>query len=413
MKICVIGLGYIGLPTACLLAVNGHQVIGVSRNSKIVDEINKGQTRIKENGIEKLLTSALQKGLTATTNATGADCFLLCISVDLDEKNKRCDYTNLIQAAESVASHLKPKNVVILESTVTPGTTKNILVPLLEKNGLKANKDFFVVYCPERAIPGNLIQELVNNNRIIGASSGQGKTLAKGIYSSFVKGQIVFTDETTAETVKLMENTYRDVNIALSNELANLCEKIGVDVWEAIKLANMHPRVDLHRPGPGVGGYCIQKDPWFLHQIDSAQAKLIETARSINDGRPSYVVEKLKGFVRPNSTISVFGVAFKGNVDDVRESPATEIIELLLLNGYKAKAYDPYVTDYKFELFSLEEATKDSDCILVVADHSEFKGLDPKGIVNMKSRKIFDTRNIIDEEVWLESGFDVKLLGAS
>jgi len=412
MKISVLGLGYIGLPTALLFASAGHEVIGIDINEKKAKLLNEGKLPFQEPGLDELFEKA-KSNFRASTKVEESDVFLIAVPTPLDEHTKSADLKYVKSAAEMIYPHLQRDNLVILESTVPPKTTERLLIPLLEKSGLKAGEDFHVVHCPERAIPGRTIHEMVHNDRIIGGITRESAELAKELYSSFVKGNIYITDLTTAEFVKLIENTYRDVNIALVNELAQIAEEYGINIWEAIELANKHPRVNLHKPGPGVGGHCIAIDPWFVIQ-NSSNGRMISLARYVNDTMPNYVLRKIRKMLMDIDypTITVFGVAYKGNVDDARETPALRFIRLAENDGFKIKVYDPFVKEFEYPILSLEEAVKDSDCIVVITDHEVFKFLDPKEIGKlMRNKCMFDARNILDHEKWKEAGFEIRVLG--
>jgi len=425
-KICVVGLGYIGLPTALLFAVSGYEVVGVDIKRSITEKVNRKVMPFDEKGLQELLIKAIDSHrFRASTTPEKADVFIIAVPTPFDKKNRMADLGYVIEATKSIASLLEKGNLVIIESTVPPGVCEKCIIPILEENcntgkvGLKAKEDFFVAHCPERAIPGNTLYEMMNNDRIIGGIDEKSSELARELYESFVTGNIYVTSIRTAEMVKLMENTYRDINIALANEFAQIAEEAGIDVWEAIELANKHPRVNILKPGPGVGGHCIAVDPWFLTE-DSTKSRIISLAREINDGMPVYVLHILKDMLnklkKENLTITttIFGVTYKGNVSDTRETPALKFIRLAEKEGYKVKIYDPHVKDGDFEypILPLEDAVQDSDCIVVIADHSEFKSLSPDEIGKlMRTRKIFDTRNCLDREKWKEAGFEVKILG--
>jgi len=414
-KICVIGLGYIGLPIACLFAKNGYNVVGVEINKKIIDSIKNKKFNSPETGLNKLVEEAVNSERFITSNTPEkADAFIICVPTPLNEKATVCDLSYVKSAAISIVSVLERENIVILESTVPPGTLKNVVVPILEQFGLKAEKDLYVAICPERAFPSSLLKELVENDRIIGGINRKSSEMAKELYSSFVKGKIYLTDSTTAETVKLIENTYRDINIALANELAIISEKLGINVWEAIELANKHPRVNVHSPGPGVGGHCIPKDPWFIFESVPNGSRIIKTAREINDFMPEFTVKLIKKYVNhlQNPKIALLGVSYKANINDIRDSPSTKIIKLLIESGYTVNAHDPYVKDYEFELYNLEDAIKDADCIAVCVDHEEYKNINPKNIANLVRNKIIiDTKNCMNRNLWESYGFNFVLLG--
>jgi len=396
IRISVLGLGYIGLPTALLFASAGHKVVGVNIDKRKVELLNSGKLPFQEPGLEELFEKA-RDNFRASNEVEESDIFLIAVSTPLDLQTKAANLKYVKSAAEMIRPHLRKGNLVILESTVPPRTTERLLIPILEKSGLKAGTDFHLIHCPERAIPGKTIQEMVHNDRSIGGIIPESAELAKKLYSSFVKGNIYLTDATTAEFVKLTENTYRDVNIALVNELALTAEEYGINVWEAIELANKHPRVNLHKPGPGVGGHCIAIDPWFVIQ-NSSNGRMISFARYVNDTMPNYVLRKVREMLK--------------DVDDARETPALRFIRLAENEGLKIKIYDPFVKEFEYPVLSLEEAVKDSDCIVVITDHEAFKFLDPEKIGHlMRHRLVFDGRNILDHERWKKAGFKVKVLG--
>ena len=301
--------------------------------------------------------------------------------------------------------------MVILESTVPPGTSEKIVIPSLGKNGSSV---FHYVFCPERAIPGKTIYEMVNNDRVIGGIDKESNDLATDLYSSFVKGTIFSTDAGTAEFVKLMENTYRDVNIALANEFAQIAEESGINCWNAINLANKHPRVNIHKPGPGVGGHCLAVDPWFLTE-NSKKSQMIALVRQINDLMPDHVMGLVNDLVKniKKPTITVLGLAYKSDVDDTRESPSFRFIKLAESQGYKIKIHEPYVINSKYEILGFDESVENSDCIVLITDHEVFKKMDVKQIAGkMRNKNIVDTRNILDHQKWKKQGFSVKLLGS-
>jgi len=412
MKICVLGLGYIGLPTACLFANANHEVIGIDINQETIEKLNHGELPFEEKGLEELFEKALPN-MRFKTEAEESDVFLIAVPTPLDKEMKMADLKYVRSAAEMIYPHLRKDNLVILESTVPPGTSEKLLIPILEKSGLKVGNDFYLAHCPERAIPGNTIYEMVHNDRIIGGIDGKSTALAKSLYSSFVEGNFYLTNTITAEFVKLMENTFRDINIALANEFAQIAEESRVNVWEAIELANKHPRVNILKPGPGVGGHCIAIDPWFLTE-NSTRCRIVSLAREINDGMPNHVLQIVKGMLKGvnSPVITVFGVAYKGSVDDTRETPALKFIKLAENEGYKVEVHDPHVKEFEYEILGLEEAVKDSDCIVLITDHPEFKEINPKEIsAVMRNKNIVDTRNMLDVERWKEAGFRVKVLG--
>jgi len=412
MKICVLGLGYIGLPTACLFANANHEVVGIDINQETIGKLNHEELPFEEKGLEELFEKALPN-MRFETEAEEADVFIITVPTPLDKEMKMAELKYVRSAGEMIYPHLRKDNLVILESTVPPGTGEKLLIPILEKSGLKVSKEFYLVHCPERAIPGNTIYEMVNNDRIIGGIDKKSTELAKSLYSCFVKGNFYLTNTITAEFVKLMENTFRDINIALANEFAQIAEECGINVWEAIELANRHPRVNILKPGPGVGGHCIAIDPWFLTE-NSTRCRIVSLAREINDGMPNHVLQIVKGMLKgvDDPVITILGVAYKGGVDDTRETPALKFIKLAENEGYKVKVHDPYVKEFEYEVLGLEESVRGSDCIVIITDHTEFKEINPEEIsVLMRTKSVVDTRNILNLERWKEVGFKVHVLG--
>jgi len=407
--ISVIGLGYIGLPSALLLANNGYNVKGVDINEKVVFRLNNGELPFEEPGVEELFKNA-GESFSASTEVESSDVYIIAVPTPLDKEMKIADLSAVKSATESVARALKEGQLVILESTVPPGTSKNFVMPILKRSGVET---FYYAHCPERAIPGKTIHEMIHNDRIIGGIDQKSAELAKEIYSSFVKGNLYLTDATTAEFVKLMENTYRDINIALANEFALIAEDIGIDVWEAIELANKHPRVNILKPGPGVGGHCIAVDPLFLVE-KSSNSRIVNLAREINDSMPVHVVKLAKEMLQgiENPTITLLGLAYKGNVDDTRESPTFKIKKIAESEGFNVKIYDPLVKDHPYNSPSLTEATRDSDCLILVTDHSVFKDINPESLP-VRNKNLIDTRNILPIGMWRKAGYVVKILGKS
>ncbi|AIJ06182.1 UDP-N-acetyl-D-mannosaminuronic acid dehydrogenase [Methanocaldococcus bathoardescens] len=411
-RICVIGLGYIGLPTASMLAIHGFDVIGVDINEKRVKEIKELNFKTTEKDLMTLVKGAINSGnLKVQTKPDKADVFIICVPTPCVENKgeKKCDLSYLNKAIENIKPYLENGNLIIIESTIPPGTTDEIY------KKLSKDKKIYLAHCPERVLPGNILKELVENDRVIGGVDEKSAEMAKEIYETFVTGKIYLTDAKTAEMVKLMENTYRDVNIALANEFAKICEEIGINVWEAIELANKHPRVNILKPGPGVGGHCISIDPWFIVE-KSKNAKLIKTARELNDSMPLFVVEKIKNIIKKdNGKVAIFGVTYKGNVDDTRESPAEKVVGKLIDEGFEVKCYDKYARDFIFPLCSLDEAVDGADIIVVLAEHDEYKNFNEEGIKNIalkvKNKLILDTKNIINRELWEKGGFKVYVLG--
>ncbi|WP_433744989.1 nucleotide sugar dehydrogenase [Falsibacillus pallidus] len=419
-NICVVGLGYIGLPTAVMFANHGYQVHGVDINEKAVSMIQNKQLHIEENGLQERLITAVDNGkFTASTTPVEADIYIIAVPSPINsDKTANLDYVRA--ATKSIVPFVKPGNLVILESTVPPRTVEDVMMPVLEETGLKFGEELFISHSPERVIPGRVFEELVNNDRIVGGIDEKSSQMTKELYETFVKGTIHITDATTAEMVKVIENTYRDVNIAFANELAKISDKVGVNAWEAIKLANYHPRVNIHLPGPGVGGHCIAVDPWFLVELQPDLAKMINLARTTNDSMPQYTAEKTKKILDEkqigHGRVAIFGLAFKSNIDDMRESPSVDVVKNLEKLGLDYTAYDPHIKENKLptQTQEMEEAVNHADIILILTDHNEFKTLDPKTVASkVRTKMIFDTKNCIDREVWEAAGFEVKVLGDS
>ena len=398
-KLSVIGLGYIGLPTAAMFANHGWQVDGVDVNQRAVDLINKGQIHIEEVGLGEMVEDAVENGnLRASTEVNEADCFIIAVPTPHNNDNT-ANLEYLVQATKSVLEKVQKGNVVIVESTIPPRTINDVVSPLFEEAGWLVGEDVFLAHCPERVLPGRILIELVENNRIVGGINDASTEKAIEVYATFVKGDLLRTSALSAEMSKLMENTYRDVNIALANELVKISEKLSIDALEVIALANKHPRVNLHLPGPGVGGHCLAVDPYFIIEKAPKESELIANARKINNSMPKFVVEQVGKRVKgKNSKVAVLGLTYKGNIDDVRESPAMEIIERLLAEGYALGIHDPHVgqEQVEFKLSSFEDAIEDAECILVLTDHNVFRSLDEELILKlMKKPLILDTRNCV------------------
>ena len=417
-KICVIGLGYIGLPTAGTLATRGVKVVGVDVNPLVITSLQNGQVHLYEPGLGELITEALDSGnLTVSGQPEPADAFEIAVPTPFFN-DKRADMTYVQSAAEAIVPHLRSGNLVLLESTSPPRTTVDLVVPILEKSGLKAGVDFYVAYSPERVLPGQILRELVENTRVVGGITPESAQAAHDFYAIFVTGEIVQTDATTAEMVKLMENTYRDVNIAIANEFSRLADRFGVDVWEAINLANRHPRVKILRPGPGVGGHCISVDPWFLVEAAPDLVNIIRAARQVNDSQPSFavkLVERALGDLA-GKRIAALGLAFKPDVDDLRESPAIEVVQLLLKAGAQVTIFEPYKLDFTIDgaqtAHSIEEAVAEADAIVLLVAHSSLNALDAVEVSKMTPARVaVDAVNGWRAALWQAAGFDIYRLG--
>lgn len=419
-NICVVGLGYIGLPTASMFATNGLKVQGVDVNPTVIATLREGRLHIEEPGLATIVKAAItSKNLIVDSKPQPADVFIIAVPTpchDIHGPSPKADMSYVTSAVESILPVLKKGNLVILESTSPPGTIRDLVIPLIKKTGLQIGKDVGVAYCPERVIPGQAVKELIGNDRVIGAGDSEWGEKAKRLYKSFVSGDIFLTDPTTAEMVKLVENTFRDVNIALANELSVLCEKLGISAWDVIQLANRHPRVNVHKPGPGVGGHCISVDPWFLVEKFPNDAAIIRMARKINDQRPQFVVNNIQRLMegKTHGKVALLGLAYKGNVDDSRESPAITVAQILQekFPQFTLAVYDPHVNSKEFPTSSIQETFKDADLAVVLTAHDEIKFLDPAEVGTlMRSRVVFDTHNLLKSERWLLAGFSVHTLG--
>lgn len=396
MKVCIIGQGYIGLPTAALFTRNHCEVVGVDINEEIVNNLNQGIVHIEEPGISEIIKNAVKNNVyCASLTPQKADAFIITVPTPYIIENYSCDLSYVINACKSILPYLEEGNTVIIESTIAPMSTDETIKPIFEKAGFTIGKDLYLAHCPERVLPGKILKELVHNDRIIGGITPECSKKASEVYGQFVEGNIMLTEAKTAELSKCMENTFRDVNIALANELAKICAEIGVNALDVIKMANKHPRVNLHFPGPGVGGHCLAIDPYFIYAKAPETAKIIKLARDTNNSMPDFVCENVKKIISKGK-IAIFGVSYKGNTGDDRESPAYEIIAKLKQDGFDISIHDPHIKNENY--VSFDEATEDADLILILCDHDEFKYLNYNLIAkNMKKAIIFDTKNIINE----------------
>lgn len=410
-KVCVVGLGYIGLPTASLLAVKGFQVHGVDVNEQAVEMINQGEVHIYEPDLDIMVKAAVQSGqLQVSGEPEEADVFILAVPTPFQQDHKP-DLSYVREAAMSIVPYLQPGNLVVLESTSPVGTTEKIAEWIVEaRNDLSISESLhtacnrvYVAHCPERVMPGQILRELVENDRIIGGIDSQSTKQAAAFYNRFVSGKLLETNARTAEMAKLTENSFRDVNIAFANELSFICDHLNINVWELIRLANHHPRVQILQPGPGVGGHCIAVDPWFLVDAAPEQAKLIHTARTVNDFKPGYVVDRVAEragrFKEP--VIACLGLSFKANIDDLRESPSVEIVEhLSRLQVGRVNIAEPHIQvlpeslrlDH-VALMTTEEAIRQSDIVLLLVNHDVFQDIDRN---LLKEKIVIDTRGFFN-----------------
>ena len=379
--VCVVGLGYIGLPTAALLASNGFNVVGVDLNAHAVATINQGRIHIVEPDLDAFVRSAVAAGrLKAYAKPQAADIYMICVPTPFHEgegiPQPNVDYVQ--SATRSIAEFVKPGDLVILESTSPVGTTQ-LMADVLAQAGVDAAK-IHMAYCPERVLPGKIMTELVENDRVVGGLTSEATQAVSGFYRTFVRGAVLETDAKTAEMCKLTENSFRDVNIAFANELSLICTKEGINVWNLIQLANRHPRVNILQPGAGVGGHCIAVDPWFIVARDPENARLIRTAREVNNHKTVWAIDQIKIAVADASArtgrkpkVACLGLAFKPDIDDLRESPAVHIADALLSQGYEIVAVEPNIEAHdRFTLVSLEDALKTADVFAVLVKHREF-----------------------------------------
>ncbi len=396
----VIGLGYIGLPTALMLASHGVEVVGTDYNESLVATLNAGKTTFKEDGLEELFADAVKAGIRFTTEYQVTDTYIISVPTPYDKFSKKVDACYVIRAMETIMDVCPKGAVVVVESTVSPGTINKAIRPVIEARGLVIGEDIHLVHAPERIIPGNMVYELLHNDRTVGADSREIGERIKALYSSFCQGQIVVTDIKTAEMTKVVENTFRAVNIAFANELAKICRHDGMDVYEIIRICNMHPRVNILQPGPGVGGHCISVDPWFLVGDYPSLAKVIDESMKTNDAMPDFVLNRIHEIMEENhltdiSRVGLYGLAYKENVDDCRESPTLQLLE----NQKKhlappLKTYDPFVTETLVpnQYHDLERFLQDVDMVVIMVGHSQIR----ENMDKLRDKIVFDTRNCCD-----------------
>ena len=396
-NIVVIGLGVIGLPTALLLASSNYQVTGVDINKSVIKSLKKGilPSHIREKELQVLLTdSKVIENLKFQDIPTKANTFIITVPTPLDKKRKKANLSFVKKALDSIRPFLKKGDLVIIESTIPPKTCRDFVIPILETDRFKVGKDIFLAHCPERVLPGNIYYEIVNNDRIIGGVDKKSSDLAEKIYKSFVKGKIHKTNDVSAELCKLMENAYRDVNIALANEFAMVAENLGIDPKNVIKLANKHPRVNILNPGIGVGGHCIPIDPWFIYEVDPTNSRLIKTSRTINDQMPyvtaNRIVNEVKHIKHPQ--VVVVGASYKADTSDTRESPAAEVIKILKQMSMDISHLDPLVDEYKYP-FTLLKRCLGKDLLVILVPHQVvINELDKE---EEKIKKVLSTHQIL------------------
>lgn len=401
----VIGLGYIGLPTALMLAASGNEIIGTDFNKELVDTLKMGKTTFEEKGLDELFDDALSKGIKFTNEYVSSDKYIITVPTPYDKDNKKIDPSYVIKAVNSVLEVCKENTLLIIESTVSPGTIDKYVRPEIEKSNFKLGKTIHLIHAPERILPGNMIHELKFNSRTIGADSIEQGNKVKDIYKTFCESDIAVTDIKTAEMSKVIENTYRDVNIAFANELAKICRFDNMDVYEIIKVANMHPRVNILNPGPGVGGHCISVDPWFLVGDYPELTNIISSARHINDSMPDFVLKRLSEVMEENgitdrNKVGIYGLTYKQDVDDTRESPSLQLFDSMRKHlAPPLKSYDPMIKNKIIEnqIMSFDEFLEDLDLVVVMVSHSHIK----ENLDKISNKIIFDTQNIIPNGIKL------------
>lgn len=396
----VIGLGYIGLPTALMMASHGVEVVGTDYNKELVETLNAGHTTFKEDGLDELFVDAVKAGIKFTTEYQVTDTYIVSVPTPYDKFSKKVDPCYVVAAVKSVLE-VAPKGAsVVVESTVSPGTMEKFVRPAIETAGFLIGKDIHLVHAPERIIPGNMVYELLHNNRTIGADEKSVGEKIKELYSSFCQGEIIVTDIKTAEMTKVVENTFRAVNIAFANELARICRHDNMDVYEIIKICNMHPRVNILQPGPGVGGHCISVDPWFLVGDYPSLAKVIDESMKTNDSQPDFVLNRIYEIMKEKGMedvkrVGLYGLTYKENVDDMRESPTLQLLESQerhLATGLKV--YDPFVAKdvVDNQYHDLDEFLSKVDMVVIMVKHSEIKD----NVAKLKDKVVLDCHNIID-----------------
>lgn len=394
----VIGLGYIGLPTALMMASHGVEVIGTDYNKELVATLNAGKTTFKEKGLDELFDDAVKAGIKFTTDYQVTDTYIVSVPTPYDKFSKKVDACYVIAAVKNVMEVCPKGATVVIESTVSPGTIDKYVRPVIEENGFVIGEDINLVHAPERIIPGNMVYELLHNNRTIGADSRVIGEKVKEFYASFCQGEIVVTDIRTAEMTKVVENTFRAVNIAFANELAKICRHDNMNVYEIIKICNMHPRVNILQPGPGVGGHCISVDPWFLVGDYPSLAKVIDESMKTNDGMPDFVLNRIYEIMRENgmhdvSRVGLYGLTYKENVDDMRESPTLQLLESQERHlAEPLKVYDPFITHDAVpnQYHDLDAFLADVDFVIIMVKHSEIK----ENMDKLKGKIVLDCHNI-------------------
>ena len=395
----VIGLGYIGLPTALMMASHGVEVVGTDYNKKLVETLNAGKTTFKEDGLDQLFNDAVKAGIKFTTEYQKTDTYIVSVPTPYDKFSKKVDACYVVAAVEDVMKVCPKGATVVVESTVSPGTMDKFVRPVIEANGFKIGEDIHLVHAPERIIPGNMVYELLHNNRTIGADNREIGEKVKEYYATFCQGEIGVTDILTAEMTKVVENTFRAVNIAFANELSRICRHDNMDVYEIIKICNMHPRVNILQPGPGVGGHCISVDPWFLVGDYPQLAKVIDESMKTNDSQPTFVLNRIyeimeKEGIKDNRKVGLYGLTYKENVDDFRESPTLQMLEAQERHlARPLKCYDPFLENQKIavnQFDNFNDFINDVDMVVIMVKHDHIK----QNWDKLKGKVILDCFNI-------------------
>ena len=394
----VIGLGYIGLPTALMLAAHGVEVIGTDYSMHLVGTLNEGKTTFKEEGLDELFNSALKAGIRFTTEYQATDTYIVSVPTPYDKFSKKVDPSYVIRAIQEILKVSEKGALIVIESTISPGTIDQFIRPVIENAGLKIGIDIHIIHAPERIIPGNMIYELLHNNRTIGADEIEVGEKVKRLYASFCLGEIIVTDIRTAEMTKVVENTYRAVNIAFANELAKICRHDNMDVYEIIRICNMHPRVNILQPGPGVGGHCISVDPWFLVGDYPSLAKVIDESMRTNDGMPDFVLNRIYEIMKQEelndiTRVGLYGLTYKENVDDIRESPTLQLLESQERHlAVGLKVYDPFIVSdiVANQYHNLDDFLEDIDMVVIMVKHNEIR----EQMDKLQGKIVLDTQNI-------------------
>lgn len=417
----MVGLGYVGLPSAALMARSGYKVLGVDTNASLIDDLKRGHCRIVEVDVKEIVKATLATGgLEPAVTPQSADAFFICVPTPLTV-DKKADMSMVRAAAQTIAEFVRPGNLIVLESTSPLNTTRDVVATEFRKKGIDPYLDVDICYCPERVFPGNTINEILKNDRVVGGLTPQAGQRARLFYESFCDGSVSVTDAAVAEFSKLMENTFRDVNIALANVFARIAEKAGIEIADVLPIANRHPRVNVHRPGPGVGGHCIPVDPWFLIDAFPEEAEFLKQARHINDQQAHKIVDHIIAQGVPSGhKVAILGAAYRANIDDARDTPTGLLIAALSEAGYTWQTHDPHVQHvqshigYDFNLtVNLAEAVSGASVAVLMTDHDAYRELGPSAFSEMRERRLYEGRALMDVQKFVAAGFTVSRLGGA